>query len=162
MNFPGFPEAQDLMQAIDSMLREVNIEMDLKELEFANFFTALRGKEPLANGLWVPPPSYKTVFAQMSLFNRSSGAVHFFETPELDALFAELAASVDEVDRDRIQREMGNILYDDYAYINLFYMHIEFVANPDIIGQWPFPGSDGANYGHFDLITACKTPGPCN
>ena len=65
------------------------------------------------------------------------------------------------LDRDRIQREMGNILYDDYAYVNLFYMPIEFVANPDIIDQWPFPGSDGADYGHFDLITACTTPDPC-
>lgn len=161
MNFPGFPEAQDLMQSIDSMLREVGIEMELQELEFANFFTALRAKEPLANGLWMSPPSFKTVFAQMSLFNRSSGAIHFFEAPELDRLFALLSASADPVERDGLQRDMGNYLYDNYAYVPLVYIFIEFVANPNIIDQWPFPGSDGANYGHFDLITACRTQEPC-
>lgn len=160
-NFAGFPEAQDLMQAIDSMFREVNVEMKLQEEEFANFFTALRAKEPEANGLWMSPPSFKTVFAQMSLFNRSTGTIHFFETQELDDLFAELQASVDPDERDRIQRDMGNFLYDSYAYIPLVYIFIEFVVNPDIVDQWPFPGSDGANYGHFDLITACTTSGPC-
>ena len=160
-NFAGFPEAQDLMQAIDSMFREVGVEMSLQEEEFANFFAALRAKEPEANGLWMIPPSFKTVFAQMSLFNRSTGTIHFFETQELDDLFAELQASVDPDERDRIQRDMGNFLYDNYAYIPLVYIFIEFVVNPDIVDQWPFPGSDGANYGHFDLITACTTSGPC-
>jgi len=42
-----------------------------------------------------------------------------------------------------------------------FYIFIEFVANPNIIDNWEFPGSDGANYGHFDLITACLTEDPC-
>ena len=63
--------------------------------------------------------------------------------------------------RDRVQREMGNILYDEYAYMPFYYIFIEFVANPNIIDNWEFPGSDGANYGHFDLITACLTEEPC-
>ena len=161
MNVFGFPESADFMQALDVYLREVGIEMNLEEWEFSNYFSSFTNKEPEAFGLWIAPPSYKTVFAQMSLFNRSSGAIHLYETPVLDALFAELQTTVDLAERDRIQREMGNILYDEYAYMPFYYIYIEFVANPNIIDNWEFPGSDGANYGHFDLITACLTEDPC-
>ncbi len=161
MNVFGFPESADFMQSLDVYFRAVGIEMELEEWEFSNYFSSFTNKEPEAFGLWISPPSFKTVFAQMSLFNRSSGAIHFYETPELDALFAELSTTVDLNERDRIQREMGNILYDDYAYMPFFYIFIEFVANPSIIDNWEFPGSDGANYGHFDLITACLTEEPC-
>jgi ABC-type transport system substrate-binding protein len=161
MNIFGFPESADLVQAMDVYLRDVGIEMELEEWEFSNYFSSWTNKEPESFGLWVGSPSYKTVFAQLSLFNRSSGAIHLYETEKLDELFGELSTTADLEERDRIQREMGNILYDEYAYMPLFYIFIEFVANPNIIDNWEFPGSDGANYGHFDLITACLTEDPC-
>ena len=161
MNVFGFPESADFMQALEVYFREIGIEMELEEWEFSNYFSSWTNKEPEAFGIWISPPSFKTVFAQLSLFNRSSGAIHFYETPKLDELFAELSTTVDLDERDRLQREMGNILYDEYAYMPFFYIFIEFVANPSIIDNWEFPGSDGANYGHFDLITACFTEEPC-
>jgi ABC-type transport system substrate-binding protein len=161
MNIFGFPESADIVQAMDVYLRDVGIEMELEEWEFSNYFSSWTNKEPESFGLWVGSPSYKTVFAQLSLFNRSSGAIHLYETQVLDDLFGELSTTADLEERDRIQREMGNILYDEYAYMPLFYIFIEFVANPNIIDNWEFPGSDGANYGHFDLITACLTEDPC-
>ena len=161
MNIFGFPESADIVQAIDVYLRDVGIEMELEEWEFSNYFSSWTNKEPESFGLWVGSPSYKTVFAQLSLFNRSSGAIHLYETQVLDDLFDELSSTADPEERDRLQRQMGNILYDEYAYIPFFYIFIEFVANPNIIDSWEFPGSDGANYGHFDLITACLTDVPC-
>ena len=161
MNVFGFPESADFMQALEVYFRDVGIELQLEEWEFSNYFSSWTNKEPDAFGIWISPPSFKTVYAQMSLFNRSTGAIHFYETPELDGLFDELSQAVDLDERDRIQREMGNVLYDDYAYMPFFYIFIEFVANPDIIDNWEFPGSDGANYGHFDLIMACVTEDPC-
>ena len=161
MNVFGFPESADFMQALEVYFRDVGIEMNLEEWEFSNYFSSWTNKEPEAFGIWISPPSFKTVYAQLSLFNRSSGAIHFYETPTLDELFDELSSAVDLNERDRIQREMGNILYDEYAYMPFFYIFIEFVANPNIIDNWEFPGSDGANYGHFDLITACLTDDPC-
>ncbi len=161
MNVFGFPESADFMQALEVYFRDVGIELELEEWEFSNYFSSWTNKEPESFGIWISPPSFKTVYAQLSLFNRSSGAIHFYETPKLDELFDELSSAVDLDERDRIQREMGNILYDEYAYMPFFYIFIEFVANPNIIDNWEFPGSDGANYGHFDLITACLTEEPC-
>ena len=86
MNVFGFPESADFMQALEVYFREIGIEMELEEWEFSNYFSSWTNKEPEAFGIWISPPSFKTVFAQLSLFNRSSGAIHFYETPKLDAL----------------------------------------------------------------------------
>ena len=161
MNVFWFPESADFMQALEVYFRDVGIEMELEEWEFSNYFSSWTNKEPEAFGIWISPPSFKTVYAQLSLFNRSTGAIHFYETLELDDLFDKLSTTIDWNERDLIQWMMGNILYHEYAYMPFCYTFVEFVANPNIIGKWEFPGTDGANYGHFDLITACLTDDLC-
>ena len=161
MNIFGFPESADLMQSIGVMFADVGVDVSYEEWEFGNYYSSWTKKEPDSVGFWISPPSYKTVYAQLSLFNRSSGAIHFFETPELDELFKELGDTVPVDERSSIQNEMGEIIFTEYGYLPLFYIFIEFVANPEIIDTWEFPGSDGANYGHFDLIRACRSASPC-
>lgn len=64
----------------------------------------------------------------------------------MDTLFQELDWTVPPDDRADIQNQMGDILFEEYAYLPLFYIFIEFVANPHIVEYWEFPGSDGSNY----------------
>lgn len=161
MNFFGFPEYSDMMQAMQLDLQKVGIEMELEEWQFNNYLAAMREKEPEANGIWLLPASPLLVYAKLSLHNRSNGFVHTFVTEELDEVFAELQVTVDLDERDRLQREMGDIIYDAYGYMPFFETFIEWTVDPNIVDQWPFPGNDGANYGHFDLITACTTEEPC-
>ena len=161
MNIFGFPESADLMQAIGVMFSDVGVDVDYEEWEFSNYFSSWTKKEPESLGFWVGPPSYKTVYAQLSLFNRSSGAIHLYETQELDELFKELGQTVDFDKRAELQNQMGDVIFEEYGYLPLFYIFIEFVADPNVIDTWEFPGSDGANYGHFDLIRACRSAAPC-
>ncbi len=161
MNIFGFSESADLMQSIGVMFADIGVDVSYEEWEFGNYYASWTKKEPESVGFWVAPPSYKTVYAQLSLFNRSNGAIHLFETEELDKLFQELDRTVPPDDRADIQNQMGDILFEEYAYLPLFYIFIEFVANPNIIDSWEFPGSDGSNYGHFDLIRACRSADPC-
>ena len=161
MNMFGFPESVDTMQAVEVMLRDVGIDMTLEEWEWSNFFAAWRDHDPEALGMWLIPPSFKTVFAQLSLFYRSTNPLAMYNDETTDEIFSRLQQAVDLDERDSIQREMGNYLYAQYSQAPLVYLFIEWTVNPNIIDQWPFPGSDGANYGHFDLITACTTPDPC-
>ena len=161
MNIFGFPESADLMQAIGVMFTDVGVDVSYEEWVFSNYYSAWTKKEDDSVGFWVAPPSFKTVYAQLSIFNRSSGAIHFFETPELDELFKELGNTVPVDERSKIQNRMGEVIFTEYGYLPLFYIFIEFVANPEIIDTWEFPGSDGANYGHFDLIRACRSADPC-
>ena len=42
-------------------------------------------------------------------------------------------------DRSKIQNQMGEVIFTEYGYLPLFYIFIEFVANPEIIDTWEFP-----------------------
>jgi len=159
MNWFGFPEAIDLLQAMQIYFRDVGVDMALEEWEFNKFFAELRTHSPkIVGGIWTSPPSYKTVNAQLRLFHDSTaGPGRFLENDFLDTEVAKLQQIVDPAQRAKKQQEIGDYLFDNFSTMSLFYIFIEFVANPEIVDQWPFPGSDGANYGHFDLITACTT-----
>jgi ABC-type transport system substrate-binding protein len=161
MNIFGFPESADLVQAMGVMFSDVGIDVSYEEWEFGTYYASWTKKEPKSLGFFVGSPSYKTVYAQLSLFNRSSGFIHLYETEELDRLFAELGQTVPVDERAKVQHQMGELIFTEYGYLPLFYIYIEFVANPEIIDTWEFPGSDGANYGHFDLIRACRSATPC-
>jgi ABC-type transport system substrate-binding protein len=165
MQFFGFAEAVDLLQAMQIYFRDVGIDMALEEWEFNNFFAEWRVMdENQAGTVWAAPPSYKTVNTQLLLFHyagEGGGPGRFLEDDWLDAEVGALQQMVDTSDRDAQQRKVGDYLFDNFATMSMFFIFIEFTANPDIVADWPFPGSDGANYGHFDLITACRTAEPC-
>ena len=106
-------------------------------------------------------PPFFVKFTKMSLFYRSTNTLAMYNDSMTDEIFSRLQQEVDLDERDAIQREMGDYLNAQYSQAPLVYLFIEWTVNPNIVDQWPFPGSDGANYGHFDRITACTTPEPC-
>ena len=161
MNFFGFPEYNDMMQAIQLDLASVGIDMSLEEWQFNNYLAALGDNKEEANALWIIPHSVFLAQAAINIHSVSTGFGRFFPDEQIDVLYEELITTVDGGERDRIQTEIGQIVYDSYGLGSLFNLSIQFVVNPNIVDQWPYPGDDGANYGHLDLITACLTVDPC-
>jgi ABC-type transport system substrate-binding protein len=156
----GFPEAVDLMQAAALYWKKIGIDAELEQLERAAITGRFRVRDD-SNVMRTITPSYKTVSAQLRLFNYKEGVGHVFETEWLDTKFEELQRIIDPLKRDQLLREIGTYKLEQFEWIMLFYMKIELVVDPNIVDKWPYPGSDGANHGHYDLITACTTPTPC-
>ena len=161
MNFPGWPEYNDVMEAIGLDFQKVGIEMTLETFLFPNYLAAVQVKDPASNGLWIIPNSPIDVQALLTIVSWSPGFLHSFETEEFDRVLGLLKKEGDVDTRQELLVNLGNQYYNEYAYLNLFHTFIEWTANPNIVDKWPFPGSDGANYGHWDLITACFTEEPC-
>ncbi len=161
MNFPGWPEYNDVMEAIGLDFQKVGIEMTLETFLFPNYIAAVVSKDPASTGLWIIPNSPIDVQAILSMVSWSPGFLHSYETEEFDRVLGLLKKNGDVDERQELMVNLGNQYYNEYAYLNLFHTFIEWTANPNIVDQWPFPGSDGANYGHWDLITACFTEEPC-
>ena len=161
MNFFGFPEYNDMLQAIQLDFGKVGITMNLEEWQFNNYIAAAANGEPEAHGIWIVPHSVFLAQAAINIHNYSKGFLRFYPTAEIDVLYEELIQTVDANERDRIQQEIGQHIYNEYGVGSVFNLSIEFTVNPEIVDQWPYPGDDGANYGHLDLITACLTEEPC-
>ena len=161
MNFPGWPEYNDVMEAVGVDLANIGITLTLEQFLFPNYLAAHQAKREEANGLWIIPNSPIDVQAFLTITSWSEGAMHHAEFPEFDPIFDSMRAEGNVDIRHDQLTSLGQLYYDEYAYLTLFHTFIEWTANPNIIDQWPFPGSDGANYGHWDLITACFTEEPC-
>ena len=161
MNFPGWPKYIDVMEAVGVDLANIGIKLTLEQFLFPNYLASYMAKREEANGLWIIPNSPIDVQSFLTLTSWSEGAMHHAEFPEFDPIFNAMRAEGNVDIRHDQLRSLGQLYYDEYAYLTLFHTFIEWTANPNIVDQWPFPGSDGANYGHWDLITACFTEEPC-
>ena len=81
--FAGAPELMPLMEAVQTQLREVGIDLELEETDWvANVIPRLRDRK--ASGyLLAVPPSKKAVEAQIAVFNAGKAIVHQFETDDI-------------------------------------------------------------------------------
>jgi peptide/nickel transport system substrate-binding protein len=158
--FAGAPELIPLMESVAIQLREVGIELELEEADLAAV-VGPRARERRANWyLRAGPPSKKAVEPQIALFN-TKGGVHMFEDDTIYKMWEDLLQMADPAARDAQLRKIGNYKFEQFESIPLFYVHIEVVADPKIIEDWPFSGWDGGDLGHTWLLKACKQEKPC-
>jgi len=159
--FAGAPELIPLVEAVQTQLLEVGIELELVEADVVAGVTPVQ-RERRANWyLRAGPPSKKAVEAQIALFNGGQSIVHSFEDDTIYAMWQELLQIVDPVKRDALLRKIGNYKFENFEIIPLFDVYIEVLVDPNIVADWAFPGWDGGDIGHVWRITACKQEKPC-
>ena len=160
--FPGAPEVIPLMQAVQVNLREIGIELELVEADWAGtVIPSLRGRE-FPGYMWAIPPSKKVVETQIAGFNAGYNASHLFEHDDLFELWDDLCNTADLDGRDEILREIGNYKFNNFENVPMYEVFIEVILDPNIVDNWIFPGWDGGDIGHTWLISACETEDPCN
>jgi peptide/nickel transport system substrate-binding protein len=159
--FAGAPELVPLMEAVQTQLLEVGIELELEQADVvANIDPTQRERK----GNWylrAAPPSKKAVEAQIALFNGGQSIVHSFEDDTIYAMWQDLLQMTDPAQRDAQLRKIGNYKFENFEIIPLFDVYIEVLVDPKIVDDWAFPGWDGGDIGHVWRITACKQEKPC-
>jgi ABC-type transport system substrate-binding protein len=159
--FAGAPELIPLVEALQTQLLEVGIELELVQADMVASIQPTQ-RERRANWyLRAGVPSKKAVEAQIALFNGGQGAVHQFEDDTIYAMWQELLQITDPVQRDAQLRKIGNYKFENFETIPLFDVFIEVLVDPKIVDDWAFPGWDGGDIGHIWRITACKQEQPC-
>jgi ABC-type transport system substrate-binding protein len=159
--FAGAPELVPLMEAVQTQLLEVGIEL---ELEQADVVASIDPTQRERKGNWylrAGPPSKKAVEAQIALFNGGTSIVHSFEDDMIYAMWQDLLQMTDPAQRDAQLRKIGNYKFENFEIIPLFDVFIEVLVDPKIVDDWAFPGWDGGDIGHVWRITACKQEQPC-
>ena len=92
-----------------------------------------------------------TVFG--SFLSRANGGP---ELPEADAVLKQIGATVDDAKRAQLWTQYGNIIYKEHRYVPLFWLPVEAVVDPKVVGDWTFPGSISGNWTHVENIKAAK------
>jgi peptide/nickel transport system substrate-binding protein len=158
--FAGAPELIPLVEALQTQLLEVGIELELVQADMVASIQPTQ-RERRANWyLRAGVPSKKAVEAQIAVFNGGQG-IHQFEDDTIYGMWQDLLQMTDPAQRDAQLRKIGNYKFENFEIIPLFDVFIEVLVDPKIVDDWAFPGWDGGDIGHVWRITACKQEQSC-
>jgi peptide/nickel transport system substrate-binding protein len=147
---PGMPEIPEIVQAMALDWEAVGLQPNLINLEFSSVRKKYRS-QTISGQMW-PIRSYSPPLVHYTAYFLTASTAHGFQTPELDAIWEELNRTVDKSDRSRLLRDMGNIIYDEFAVLQMFGFSAEIMANPKFVAEYVFPGTINGFFTHLEYI----------
>ena len=141
---PGFPEAQDVSEAVNSMWNEIGAPVPLEDTEFETILGLLFGADgPSLHGVaWLDASQRFEEPLFVSITFTAGGPTHFYEDEFIEGKWAELQQEGDLSERDRLLTDIGDRLYDQFAVVPLFWLTVPIVINPRVVAEYRFSGTN--------------------
>jgi ABC-type transport system substrate-binding protein len=136
---PELPELMEVSEVIANYWRDIGVETRLEEREFV-WWREKFLKEQLHGLAWSDATLRFEDRDMVRIIYHSKGPVHFFESPVIDQKYEDFVAAVDPQEQDRIMREIGEHLLEEYATLPLLWLYTEFVVNPQVVGEYQTSG----------------------
>jgi ABC-type transport system substrate-binding protein len=137
---PELAEVQDVGEAVANYWQAIGVPIKIEERELA--YAAEQFFARRISGIaWTDAtPFRETDREQLRIIYASVGCCEFYSDDVVNENYNEFLASVDLAERDRILRETGNHLYEQYSTVPLVALNVEFIINPDVIAEYETSG----------------------
>jgi peptide/nickel transport system substrate-binding protein len=150
------PESPDVVEAIAGYLRAVGIEVEMVTVDVGTHNTKRRNLG-YDNAIDIRstashPLTGWRVYNSSRHGIRGSGVEIF----ELDDLYRKVQTTMDDAQSAALWKQMGDISFDQYQQINLFWLPTEVVVNTSFVGDYVFPGNISGSWTHLDGIKAAN------
>ena len=154
----GVPEMIPMAEAAITYLKDVGIDVEAEEMEWARF----RGD------YYVPGKTHGTMApirgtlrpAEVTLrfYNRSGpeGFMRIVPDPRLDELYQFAISAVDPVAKANALLEAGDIKFDQYAEVPIVWLPSQIGINPEEVGEFIWPGNINTAISHTEYITTAQ------
>jgi ABC-type transport system substrate-binding protein len=152
---PGESEGPQVAEALGIYFKEVGVEAAIEVLDWANVRDMFRSKS-IHCCIWPNIITWRPVEDWIRVSYYSKGTGHNFEHEFIEQRYLALIQSVNPEERQRLTREIGDFLFENFADIPLFWFYNEVVANPKVVADWQYPGIGAGRSTHFHLIKAAK------
>lgn len=154
MALTDVPESADVTEAVAGYLRAVGVEVDLQSPDPATHNTKRRNL-----GYDVGTDIRSTASHQLvgwRVYNTSQHGIRgsAVEVPEIDALYRKAQAELDDASRADIWKQMGDVSFDSFQQINLFWLPTELVVNSSVVADYQFPGNISGSWTHLENVKA--------
>ena len=136
---PELPELMEIGEVITNYWREIGVEVKLEEREFV-WWREKFLKEQIHGLAWTDATVRFEDRDMMRIIYYSKGPVHFFEHAVVDQKYEQFIAAVNPQEQDQILRAAGNVLFEEYATLPLFWLYTEFVVNPKVVADYKTSG----------------------
>ena len=155
-NYPSsYPELEQVLESITAYFVEIGVDAKMVTVDYATIRPDIRDRT--LNGVmsWGPYISGNP-HTLMSLSNTVAGGFSQYDHPFIEERMKELGETVDPAVRDRIQREMGEHKFVNYAEMPLLLVPEEIIIDPEVIAEYILPGVSPALLTHLEFIKAVK------
>ena len=155
-NYPygGFPELNQINEALAQYFIDIGVDATLNDTEYGIIRPDLRSSKFWGQLAGFPTfGSYPPHGIMRSLHHSAANSVAY-ESEFIDQKFVELDETVDPAERSRIQREMGEHLFVNYANIPMFWAPVEVLINPDVVAEYAIPGNYSDVWTHTEWTKA--------
>lgn len=148
------PEGRRLGEALQAMLRQVGIALDLRTNEFATFYGDVqRGNFDLTSLAWVginDPHHYFMVFDSRMTPPRGLNR-GYYSNPAMDRLVEAGDTTLDPAARRAIYAQVQQLAADDLPYVSLWWLDTVAVMNRRLAGFAPYPNGSLSSFANLTL-----------
>jgi peptide/nickel transport system substrate-binding protein len=152
---PGEAELPQVAEAMALYFNEVGIQATLEPVDEAKAVSMWRAKETTCcvwpNIIGLRPTEE---WLRTSYYSKSPSPL--FQDEFVEKKYLELTTLVDPMERERVAREIGDHLFEQFADFPFLSIYNEVVANPTVVGNWTYPGPGAGRSTHFHLLKAAK------
>jgi peptide/nickel transport system substrate-binding protein/oligopeptide transport system substrate-binding protein len=149
-------QSQDIIETIWGYWNDLpNADIALDSGDPATF-GAERRSLAMSDAAYIYATSSNTYLA-IRVYNSSSPPHLGYESPELDALWAELRRELDPVRGDDLIRQWGDVAFAQHASIPLFWLPSKVVVNPEFVASYQYPGNISGTYTHMETIQGTRS-----
>jgi len=152
---PGEAEHPQVVEALSVYFDAVGIKSTIESLDEGKVASMWRNKETVGT-IWSNIIGLRPTEEWIRTSYWSKGTVHHFEDPFIDERYLQLTQTVDPNERQRLAREIGDHLFEEFADMPLLLLYNEVVANPKVVAGWTYPGPGAGRTTHFHLLKAAK------
>jgi peptide/nickel transport system substrate-binding protein len=150
------PESPDVAEAIATYLRAVGIEADLVTVDTGTHNTKRRNLG-YDNAIDIRSTASHPLTG-WRVYNTSrhgirGGGVEIFE---IDELYRKVQTTLDEAQSAALWKQIGDLAFDQYQQINLFWLPTEVVVNTNVVADYTFPGNISGSWTHLEGIKAAR------
>jgi ABC-type transport system substrate-binding protein len=148
---PGLPEVVDIGQAIALDFEAVGLRPKLVEVDFPRVRALYRSKTihgalfPLRHGL-------RALDTNRLAYRSKDSIVAAYENATIDRRLEDLGRVADTAERAQVLREIGDIRFNDFSDIPLFWLFAEATINPRVVAEYVFPGTITGYFTHLEYV----------
>ena len=148
------PRLADIGEAMVNFWREIGADIRVEQVDYFQEVLARVFGMNLGGIVWANATEKFLEPNNVFLFYYAKNGIccHFYENAELDLLFEQLGPVVDLNQRHQILADVGDILYDEYAMIPLFWVFRTFTTYPDVVAEYSTSGFGGV--GDLETVKA--------
>jgi peptide/nickel transport system substrate-binding protein len=142
-----FPVGIDVTQAIYNYWEAIGVPVKTEIIENASRGPIHR-TGTWGGAVWMDAASWREEPSSIQIYAYSGRTLrnfccHFFENETVDTLFEQLAPETDLEERAKLLSGIGNVIYEEYAFMPLFTLPQVFTVDPSVIADYATSGVEG-------------------